>query len=110
MFWLMVVVVAVVVFATAGVAAGAGGTLGDVAADPRPLGNHEGPVEAADLVELRFPVTLRGYRMDSVDSVLDRLGEELASRDARIEELEIVLGVRPEPAQPSTDAEITREY
>ncbi len=103
MFALMVVVVAVVVFATAGVAAGAGGTLGDVAGDPLPLDGHEGPVGAADLAEVRFPVKLRGYRMDSVDSVLNRLGDELATRDARIEELEIALGVRP-------DADTSTEY
>ena len=98
MFWLMVVVVAVVVFGTAAVAAGAGGTLGDAAGDPRPLADHEGLVHAADLEEVRFPVKLRGYRMDAVDSVLDRLGEEIAGRDARIEELEIALGVRAELA------------
>ena len=104
MFWLMVVVVAVVVFGTAAVAAGAGGTLGAAAGDPRPLADHEGPVHAADLAQVRFPVTLRGYRMDAVDSVLDRLGEEIAGRDARIEELEIALGVEPAPdpiAQPA---------
>jgi DivIVA domain-containing protein len=98
MFWLMVVVVAVVVFGTAAVAAGAGGTLGDAAGDPRPLDAHEGLVHAADLAEVRFPVKLRGYRMDAVDSVLDRLAEEIAGRDARIEELEIALGVEPQPA------------
>ncbi|HUR73652.1 MAG TPA: DivIVA domain-containing protein [Sporichthya sp.] len=105
MFWVMVVVVAVVVFGTAAVAAGAGGTLGDTAGDPRPLADHEGPVQAADLAAVRFPVKLRGYRMDAVDSVLDRLGNELAARDARIEELEIALGVQPEiAAEPTAGA------
>lgn len=104
MFWVMVVVVAVVVFGTAAVAAGAGGTLGDAAGDPRPLADHDGLVHAADLAELRFPVKLRGYRMDAVDSVLDRLAEEIAGRDARIEELEIALGVRPEIAPPAEPA------
>lgn len=36
---------------------------------------------------LRFPVVLRGYRMDDVDVVLDRLARELADRDAEIEQL-----------------------
>lgn len=105
----MVAVVAVVVFGTAAVAAGAGGTLGDAAGDPRPLEGHEGLVTPADLAQVRFPVKLRGYRMDAVDSVLDRLADEIAVRDARIEELEVALGVEPERApdpiaQPSADA------
>ena len=37
------------------------------------------------------PVTVRGYRMNDVDDVLDRLGAELAERDARIAELEAAL-------------------
>ncbi len=88
MFVLMVVVVAVVVFGITAVAAGQGGTLALTAGDPRPLADHEGPVVAADLDGLRFPVVLRGYRMDAVDAVLDRLGTELAARDERIAELE----------------------
>ncbi len=39
-------------------------------------------------------MALRGYRMDEVDDVLDRLGAELALRDARIAELEAVGAVR----------------
>ena len=50
----------------------------------RPL--HRGDVEA-----LRFPVTLRGYRMADVDDALSRLGAELAERDARIADLEAAL-------------------
>lgn len=101
MFALMVVVVAVVVFGTAAVAAGAGGTLGSAAGDPRPLADHAGPVQPQDLADLRFPVTLRGYRMDAVDSVLDRLESEIAGRDARIAELEIALGARPAADTPT---------
>jgi DivIVA domain-containing protein len=41
-----------------------------------------------DVDALRFSVGLRGYRMDEVDDVLDRLAGELALRDARIAELE----------------------
>lgn len=88
MFFVMVVVIAVVVFGITAVAAGQGGTLALPGRDPRPLVGHPGPVVAADLEALRFPVVLRGYRMDAVDAVLDRLGTELAERDARIEELE----------------------
>ncbi len=39
------------------------------------------------LVEVGFPVVLRGYRMDEVDRVLDDASVALAQRDARIEAL-----------------------
>jgi DivIVA domain-containing protein len=67
-----------------------------------PLSGVEGPVHAPDLANLRFPVVLRGYRMSAVDEVLDRLGDELVARDARIEELEVALGVRPD-VEPRAD-------
>ena len=46
-----------------------------------------------DVDRLRFSLGLRGYRMDQVDEVLDRLRDELADRDARITELEAAAGV-----------------
>jgi len=45
-------------------------------------------VAAGDVERLRFSLAFRGYRMDEVDDVLDRLTAELAERDARIAELE----------------------
>ncbi|MGB9376621.1 MAG: DivIVA domain-containing protein [Mycobacteriales bacterium] len=39
------------------------------------------PVRAADVAATRFDRALRGYRMDQVDAVLDRLTAELANRD-----------------------------
>jgi DivIVA domain-containing protein len=109
MFWVMVVVVAVVVFGTAAVAAGAGGTLAGPAGDPRPLADLDGPVGPADIEAVRFPVVIRGYRMDAVDVTLARLADELADRDARIERLEIDLGIRPEPPVPTPAAYATEE-
>lgn len=97
-FWLMVVVVAVVVFGTAAVAAGAGGTMAGPAPDPQPLAALDRPVNPADVEDLRFPVVFRGYRMDAVDVALARLADELADRDLRIERLEVALGIRPEAA------------
>ncbi|HCK78806.1 MAG TPA: cell division protein DivIVA, partial [Actinobacteria bacterium] len=41
----------------------------------------------ADLDRTRFAVGLRGYRMDQVDSVLDRLSRDLDQREAYIAEL-----------------------
>jgi DivIVA domain-containing protein len=87
MFVLMVAVVAVVVFGVASVAAGQGATLGP--ADHELAGPAVDPASAdlATLAAASFPVCLRGYRMDAVDALIDRLGAEIADRDARIDEL-----------------------
>jgi DivIVA domain-containing protein len=89
-----VVVAAVVVFAVAATAVGRGGGLD--AADPdlvAPwLPGHD--VTPEDVAAVRFAVAFRGYRMDQVDDVLERLGEELTARDQRIAALE---GSRPDP-------------
>lgn len=96
-FWLMVAVVAIVVFGTAAVAAGVGGTMARPAVDPKSLGDVDAPVQPSDLEAVRFPVVLRGYRMEAVDEVLARAGDELEARDRRITELEIAIGIRREP-------------
>ncbi|SDH39364.1 DivIVA domain-containing protein [Arthrobacter subterraneus] len=44
--------------------------------------------DAADVRRVRFSLGLRGYRMDQVDEVLDRLAAALAERDALIEGLQ----------------------
>jgi DivIVA domain-containing protein len=41
-----------------------------------------------DVEALRFSVGFRGYRMDQVDEVLDRMSAALGDRDRRIAELE----------------------
>ncbi|MFB8242501.1 DivIVA domain-containing protein [Kitasatospora purpeofusca] len=95
MFWVIVVAMAVVVGGAALVALGGGGSLPEAVQDrisarlpqDRPLGR-------ADVDALRLPMALRGYRMDEVDDVLDRLGAELAHRDDRIAELEALAAVR----------------
>ncbi len=53
----------------------------------------------ADVDRLRFSLGLRGYRMDQVDEVLDRLRDELALKDAEIARLETA--ARPDTALPS---------
>jgi DivIVA domain-containing protein len=83
-----VVVIAVVVFAVAAVAAGRGDGLDTPERDLATPRLPEGPVSPDDIDEVRFAVGFRGYRMDQVDEVLDRLGRELASRDERIAVLE----------------------
>jgi DivIVA domain-containing protein len=63
----------------------------------------DGGVAPADLGELRFAVVQRGYRMDQVDSVLDRLEGELDRRDRRIADLEARVpgSVDPLPRRPA---------
>ncbi|GAB2788196.1 hypothetical protein ACWGJ2_34340 [Streptomyces sp. NPDC054796] len=99
-FWFLlislVVVVAAVTLAVVGSGDGsqhtAGGGLGDAPPDvlDEPL-PPDRPVGRADVDGLRLAVGVRGYRMRQVDDVLDRLGAELAERDARIAELESAL-------------------
>lgn len=56
--------------------------------DPLP---RDRALRRADVEALRFPLTVRGYRMADVDDALGRLGAELAERDAHIAELEAAL-------------------
>ncbi|HET9657062.1 MAG TPA: DivIVA domain-containing protein [Kineosporiaceae bacterium] len=47
----------------------------------------EGEVTASSLEVVRFSPALRGYRMDEVDAVLDRVAVELARRDRELVQL-----------------------
>jgi DivIVA domain-containing protein len=49
------------------------------------------PLVRNDVDQVRFSVGLRGYRMDEVDDVLDRLALDLEARDSRIAALEQVV-------------------
>lgn len=71
--------------------------------EPDPVGGR--PLDWADqdgvsttsLAQVRFAVALRGYRMEQVDRVLDDTRAALAGRDARIAELQRVVGaLRPD--------------
>ncbi len=85
----LLLAVLAVLGAVAVVAAGRGTAMPDVDPDRAPLGvlppDEVGPTEVE---RLRFSLAFRGYRMDEVDDVLDRLTAELADRDARIAELQ----------------------
>lgn len=87
-FVFMVLGIAVI----AGVAMLAVGRLGElpeVEPDRAPLALPEDrPLGKDDVDDVRFAVGMRGYRMDEVDEVLDRLAGEVSERDARIAELE----------------------
>lgn len=85
----MIIALAVVVAAVALAVLGDGGPLRD--AEPDRVDDRlpaDRPVARGDIDVLRLPTGVRGYRMLDVDEVLDRLGAELAERDARITELE----------------------
>jgi DivIVA domain-containing protein len=105
--------IAVVVIAILGVAAmAAAGGMGEMAEEPvRDTFRQDLPadrmLDASDIQAMRFGVTLRGYAMNQVDDLLDRLTREIAERDATIAELTgPPLGQRPSrgdeaPAQQS---------
>ncbi len=89
MFWFMLIALVAVVAAVAMAVLGDGGALKD--ADPDRIHDRlppDRPLVRGDIDAVRLPTALRGYRMLDVDEVLDRLGAELAERDARIAELE----------------------
>lgn len=46
-----------------------------------------GDVSAADLEDIRLDQAVRGYRMDEVDALVERLGAEISSRDDEIRRL-----------------------
>lgn len=81
---LEVLAVLVVLFGAAVVATREGPILRDAHRDAPDLSLPVGPLQPADVGEVRFAMALRGYRMQEVDVVLARLACELATRDARI--------------------------
>lgn len=83
MFFVLLALLVIGVIAV--VAGGWGGGLGDPGSDrPRPWLPSEAPVTSADVDAVHFGVGFRGYRMDEVDLVLDRLAAELRDRDAQL--------------------------
>ena len=82
---LLLVVVLVVIGLVVAVASGRiGGGMGPQVSTRPYRGLPDGPVTAADVDGVRFSLGLRGYRMDEVDAVLDRLREELRDRDEEL--------------------------
>ena len=84
-----IAVLAIMLLGAAAIAAA--GRMGEMSRDPvRDVYRQDlpdRPLTPGDLDGLRFGVTLRGYSMAQVDEILDRLGAEIAQRDARIAEL-----------------------
>ena len=91
MIWFWVVVLVLVVGAVAVLAAGRDDSMSEAYED-RP--DHTIPagraLTSSDLQNVRFSSALRGYRMDEVDTLIDRLAADLAAREA--DEREGVVG------------------
>ena len=84
MMWFFAVLVVLVMGGVAMVASGRGGSM-PPAYDDRPdlVLPDDRPVAADDLRRVRFPLAFRGYRMSEVDSLLERVMEELERRPPR---------------------------
>ena len=81
MTWLFAVVAVAVMGVAAVVATGRGGSMREVLPDrPDVLLPTDGPLTAQELREVRFTTAFRGYRMEEVDALLDRLVAELEQR------------------------------
>lgn len=82
---LTALVVAAAAFGVVVVLTGRADVMAEMPPDAVPLGlPADRPVTSADLAGVRFDLAFRGYRMDEVDTVLDRLGRELTGRDEEI--------------------------
>ena len=69
--------------------------------------NEPGPtLTAQDVDRLRFSTGLRGYRMDEVDRVLDRVAVELRARQAEVDELREQLGGQPDVGEEPAPVEV----
>lgn len=88
MYIVFVAVAAVVVFAVAAAAVGRGDGLEEPFPDMVRPYLPDGRIEAVDIDDVHLAVAFRGYRMDQVDAVLDRVAEELVQRDQHISRLE----------------------
>jgi DivIVA domain-containing protein len=87
--WFFGLVVVLLIGAVAVVASGRWGAM-STAYDDRP--DMTVPARQAltstDIESARFAVGVRGYRMDEVDTLLERVAKEVAERDRRIADLE----------------------
>ncbi|MFV0457959.1 MAG: DivIVA domain-containing protein [Actinomycetales bacterium] len=86
---LAIVLVAVVAMVGIGV------VRGGLADPPVNRPDHElppGRLTPADLAGARFSLALRGYRMDEVDAVMDRMLAELRDSQAELARLRLLVG------------------
>ena len=89
MYWLQLVVIVALLAAVGWLAIGGGGHMSEPVPDRPDLAlPDEGLLARDDVDRVRFSVGARGYRMDEVDDVLDRLAHEIELRERRIAQLE----------------------
>ena len=89
MYWLQLVVIVALLAAVGWLAIGGGGHMSEPVPDRPDLAlPDEGMLARDDVDRVRFSVGARGYRMDEVDDVLDRLAHEIDVRERRIAQLE----------------------
>ncbi|HEY0237724.1 MAG TPA: DivIVA domain-containing protein [Friedmanniella sp.] len=91
MEWFIAALAVVALGVAAVVAAGGGGSMDEPVRDTYAMALPESPLDAAAVRQLRFGVALRGYAMDQVDAVLDRVAAELEAQADRIARLEAQL-------------------
>ncbi|HEX6515798.1 MAG TPA: DivIVA domain-containing protein [Nocardioidaceae bacterium] len=78
MTWFFALLIVAALGAVAVVASGRGGSMAETYDDrPDARVQADGPLTGSDLRRVRFSTALRGYRMSEVDSLLDRLADEL---------------------------------
>ena len=87
-YLVVMVLVAGVVFLLASVVFGRGEELPPLAPGASPTRLPAADITGEDLANVRFQLTLRGYKMSEVDWVLRRLGTEIDTLRARVAELE----------------------
>jgi DivIVA domain-containing protein len=108
MEWYIAAIAVVALGVAAVVAAGGGGSMAqDPVRDTYAMALPDGRLDGPGVRRLRFGVALRGYAMDQVDTLLDRLAADLEARDTRIAELEALLtpsGVAPSASLPPSEA------
>ncbi|MDX2974731.1 DivIVA domain-containing protein, partial [Kribbella solani] len=87
--WFFGLIVIVLIGAVAVVASGRWGAM-STAYDDRPdmTVPARQALTATEIESARFAVGVRGYRMDEVDTLLERVAKEVAERDRRIADLE----------------------
>ena len=100
----VLVVLAVIGVVAAVVTGAVRGDLDEPTSNLAPSGLPEGDVSAEDVRAVRFSLGFRGYRMDQVDEVLDRLTLELARRDAELHALRKRAFDEPPADERSADA------
>lgn len=85
---LQVLIVLAVIAGVAAAATGAvGGGLGEATSTEPDAELPPGRLASRDVADVRFSLGLRGYRMDEVDRVLDRVCAEIDEQGAEIERL-----------------------